>query len=109
MFDVFCLRIHAVKQRCSSAKCPFHRTPLFVLTSECRHRTKLALARNACIAAVFLMTFYYLLNVRGTISVFKNFPAFQVSSNSRICPDTADPDYFQKLAKVTGVNASTPR
>ena len=80
-----------------------------MLTSECRHRTKLALARNACIAAVFLMTFYYLLNRRSAISVFKHFPAFQVSSNSRICPDTADPDYFQKLAKGTGVNASIPR
>jgi hypothetical protein len=83
--------------------------PLLTLTSECRHRTKFALARNACIAAVFLMTFYYLLNMRSAISVFKNFPAFQVSGNSRVCLDTADPDYFQKLARGTGVNASMPR
>ena len=63
------------------------------------HRTKLAIARNVVFAALFLSVCYFFVDKRAAFSAFQG-PA------SRVCLDPSQPDYFQKLAKSTGVNAS---
>ena len=67
----------------------------------------MAIVRNGLFAIIIVMMCYYLFKSHDAMTVFKSFsPVFQVSSNSRVCLDPSEPDYFQALSKSTGVNAS---
>lgn len=71
------------------------------------YRTKLSIIRNGAAAFAIIILFYYVFNARDSPSFWKKFsPSYRVSSSARVCPDTSDPDYFQKLAKSVNVSAS---
>lgn len=110
-------RLFKVRRRLLSVPLPWNQQPcssaimLFFCMLSClsaslplintlsMHRTKLAIARNVVFAALFLSACFFFIDKRAAFSAFQG-------TTSRVCPDPSQPDYFQKLAKSTGVNAS---
>jgi hypothetical protein len=84
----------------------------YCLNTLCMYRTKVAIARNTIIALLLVTACFFLFPKNADLSAFRrtvssiiNNPSFRMSSG-RVCPDPSQPDYFQKLALSTGVNAS---